>query len=294
MQSLIMISLVDEQQMHVLFGLSEADKDLVHIISTIMIREGERVLNPLLKALLSWKGKRPALVYEVFSKMKKEAIEKLHSAIAGIPAGDTRKVQIIQLLGFLHDTSCTPILLACLEDPSDEIRLTAVREMGKYGRGALKPLEKAAKDSNVEVRAAAVVSMGEIGLPAIDLLLHELKTPEPMVRTVVIEAIGKIGEPAKIMLVQALTDKNRNVRKNVVHLLEKISWQPKYTIDKLDYLYASENWDALINMGPSAVDVLARGLNDSDKEIRSKSEEAIRKIRDTFFPGAKKPAKKAA
>ena len=71
-------------------------------------------------------------------------------------------------------------------------------------------------------------------------------------------------------------------------------WQPKYTIDKLDYLYATENWDALANMGPSAVDVLARGLTDQDEEIRSKSEEAIKRIRDNFFPAAKKPVKKAA
>jgi len=294
MQSLIMIALVDEQQMHVLFGLSETDKDLVHIISTIMIREGERVLDPLLKALLSWKGESPALVYEVFSKMKKEAIDKLHAAIAEIPVGDTRKVQIIQLLGFLHDTSCSPILLECLEDPSDEIRLAAVREMGQCGRGALKPLEKAAKDSNLEVRAAAVVSMGEIGLPAIDSLLQELKAPEIIVRNAAIDGIGKIGEPAKIMLVQALTDKDRSVRKNVVSLLEKISWQPKYTIDRLDYLYATEDWDALVNMGPSAVDVLQRGLHDNDEEIRSKSEEAMVQIRDNLFPRTKKPVKRAA
>jgi hypothetical protein len=47
-------------------------------------------------------------------------------------------------------------------------------------------------------------------------------------------------------------------------------------------------------MGPSAVDVLARGLTDLDEEIRSKSEEAIKRIRDNFFPGAKKSAKRAA
>ena len=294
MQSLIMIALVDEKQMHVLFGLSETDKDLVHIISTIMIREGERVLDPLLKALLSWKGDSPALIYEVFSKMKRESVEKLHAAIADIPAGDTRKVQILQLLGFLHDTSCSPILLECLKDSSDEIRLAAVREMGKCGRGALKPLQKAAKDTNLEVRAAAVVSMGEIGLPAIELLLHELKSPEIIVRNAAVDSIGKIGEPAKIMLVQALAAKDRNVRKNVVHLLEKLSWQPKYTIDRLDYLYAREDWDALARMGPSALDVLQKGLHDNDREIRLKSEKAIRQIRDNFFPPTKKPVKKTA
>ena len=294
MQSLIMIALVDEQQMHVLFGLSETDKDLVHIISTIMIREGERVLDPLLKALLSWQGESPALIYEVFSKMKKEAVEKLHAAIAEIPAGDKRKVQILQLLGFLNDTSCSPILLECLEDRSDDIRLAAVREMGKCGRGALKPLQKAANDSNPQIRAAAVVSMGEIGLPAINSLLHALKSPEMVVRSAAVDGIGKIGEPAKIMLVQALADKDRNVRKNVVELLKKVSWQPKYTIDRLDYLYAIEDWDALVRMGPSAVDVLKKGLDDDDKEVRAKSEDAIRRIRDTFFPPPKKPVKKAA
>jgi HEAT repeat protein len=293
MQSLIMIALVDEQQMHVLFGLSETDKELVHIISTIMIREGERVLDPLLKALLSWKGESPGLIYEVFSKMKREAVEKLHVAIADIPTGDTRKVQILHLLGFLNDTSSSPILLECLEDPSDDIRLVAVRGMGKYGRGALKPLQKAAKDSNLEVQAAAVVSMGQIGLPAIDSLLHALKSPEIVVRNAAVDGIGKIGDPAKIMLVQALTDKDRHVRKNVVSLLDNLSWQPKYTIDRLDYLYATEDWGALVKLGPSAVDVLQKGLHDNDKEVRSKSEDAIRQIRDNFFPPTKKPVKKA-
>ena len=283
MECLVTLALADEKQMHVLFGLT--DKALIRFIATIMIREGERVLDPLISALMSWKGETPVLIYDIFSSMKNEAAQRLHNAIASIPSGDERKIPILQLLGSLRNPSSSAFLLECLNDPSAEIRLAAVREMGKFGKDALKPLQKASKDESLAVRAAAISAMGDVGLPALDSLITVLREPETPIRTAAIEGIAKIGEPAKIMLVQVLIDRDRDVRKNVVHLLGKIGWKPKYTIDKLDYLFASEDWDSLVKMGPSAMDVLERGLKDDNEEIRVKSEECLKQIQSNLSAG---------
>ena len=281
MQCLMTIALADDRQMHVLFGIN--DKELIRLITPVMIGEGESVLDPLLRALTSFEGDIPALIYEIFGRMRSEAAQKLHAMIPTIPDGDHRKILVLQLLAFLKDPSSSSFLLKCLEDPSEEIRLAAVREMSTFGRGSLKPLQVAFHDKSASVRKAAVISMGEIGIPALDSLFQALKSKESTIRTAAISGIAKIGEPAQIMLVQALADKDRDVRKNVVSLLDNISWQPKYTIDKLDYLYAAEDWDALIKMGPPAMDVLEQGLKDGDEEIRFKSEEALNQVRENFF-----------
>jgi HEAT repeat protein len=282
MQCLITLALLDDKQMHILFELT--NKEPINLIITAMSREGESALDSLVRSLMNWRGETPTLAYEICNRMKAAAIEKLHAAVETIPLGDVRKIPILQLLVSLHDSSCPSLLLKCLEDPSEEIRLATTRDMGKFGRGTLKSLQKAANDKSAAVRTAAVVSMGEIGIPALDSLFEALKSKESSIRSVAIDGIAKIGEPAQIMLVQALTDKDRDVRKNVVRLLEKIAWQPKYTIDKVDYLFAAEDWNGLIKMGPSTIDVLEQGLKDDDEEIRSKSKEALQQIRGDVLP----------
>jgi len=282
MQCLVTLALADAEYMHVLFGLTQ--KESVNLVTTALSCEGESVLDFLLHALMSWNGETPALAYEICNRMKPAAIEKLHTTLETIPEGDLRKIPILQLLVSLRDASTPFLLLKCLEDPSEAIRLAATRDMGTFGRRTLKSLEKAANDKSAAVRIAAVVSMGEIGIPALDSLFEVLKSKESSIRAVAIDGIAKIGEPAQIMLVQALADKDRDVRKNVVRLLEKISWQPKYTIDKLDYLFAAEDWNGLIKMAQSALDVLEQGLKDDDEEIRSKSREALQQIHENLLP----------
>ena len=278
MQCLGALARANDEQMHVLFGLT--DKESINLVTSALNHEGEPVLDSLLRSLMSWRGETPALAYEICSRMRAAAIEKLHAAIETIPPGDLRKIPPLQLLVSLNDSSSSSLLLKCLEDPSEEVRLAATRDMGTFGRGALKSLEKAANDTSEAVRIAAVASMGEIGIPALDSLFRALKSDESSIRAVAVDGIAKIGEPAQIMLVQELADKDRDVRKNVVRLLEAISWQPKYTIDKLDYLFAAEDWNGLIKMGSSAIDVLEQGLKDDDEEIHSKSEEALQQIRE--------------
>ena len=282
MQCLVTLALADDKQMHALFELT--DKEPINLVITAMSREGEAVLDSLLRSLMSWRGETPVLAYEICSRMRAVAIEKLHAVLETIPLGDVHKIPVLQLLVSLRDSSSPSLLLKCLEDPSEEIRLAATRDMGKFGRGTLKSLQKAACDKNAAVRTAAVASMGEIGIPALDSLFEALKSKESSIRAVAIDGIAKVGEPAQIMLVQALADKDRDVRKNVVRLLEKISWQPKYTIDKLDYLFSAEDWNGLIKMGPSAIDVLEHGLKDDDEEIRLKSKEALQQIRENLLP----------
>jgi len=169
-----------------------------------------------------------------------------------------------------------------LQDPDHEIRMTAIRELGKFGREALGPLTDAMHDPDPHVRAAAVESLGDIGLPVLDQLIAALKDPDGSIRAAALKGISKIGEPGQFMLVQTLDDKDRKVRNAVARLLEESGWKPKYTTDRLSYLFAKEKFDDLIRIGPPSVDTLAKGLHDDDPEIRERSRDALAVIRDSI------------
>ncbi|MCZ2417073.1 MAG: HEAT repeat domain-containing protein [Burkholderiales bacterium] len=101
-------------------------------------------------------------------------------------------------------------------------------------------------------------SLGDIGLPVLDQLITALKDQDGAIRAAALKGISKIGEPGQFMLVQTLDDKDRKVRSAVAKLLEDTGWVPKYTTDRLSYLFAKEQFEDLIKIGPPSVDILAR------------------------------------
>ena len=177
------------------------------------------------------------------------------------------------------DPSSAPIIFKALQDSDRKIRIAAVHELGKFGQEALDPLTSALQDKDRDVRVAAIESMGDIGLPVLDQLLTALKDEDGDIRAAAINGIGKIGEPAMFMLIQALNDTDRRVRQDVVRLLQGVGWQPKYTTDRLSYLFAREDWDTLIKIGPPSMDILARGVKDPDPEVSKACHEALKQIK---------------
>lgn len=277
MSMILDISMNDAPQMHHLFSLK--DPEMQRMLTGILVSKGTTVIDPIISALLNWTKPTPHLVLQTFASMKGQVVARVHQVIEQLPNRDLRVIPLIHLLGDLMDPSSAPIIFKALQDPDRKIRIAAVRELGKFGREALEPLTSALQDGDHDVRVAAIESMGDIGLPVLDQLLTALKDEDGDIRAAAINGIGKIGEPAMFMLIQALNDTDRRVRQDVVRLLQGFGWQPKYTTDRLSYLFAREDWDTLIKIGPPSMDILARGVKDPDPEVSKACHEALKQIK---------------
>ncbi len=282
MSIILQISLTDTSQMHELYSLH--DDEMLRMLTGILVSKGDVVIDPMIGALLTWDGPTPPLLLQTFSSMKGPVITRIHDVMTRLADRDQRRIPLIHLLGELRDPGSKPVIYSALSDSDRKIRVAAVRELGKFGEEAMDHLKTAYEDTDDGVRVAAIESMGDIGLPALDQLLNAIKDENGDIRAAAINGIGKIGEPGKFMLIQALTDPDRQVRRDVVRLLDGFGWEPKYTTDRLSYLYAKEAWDQLIEIGPPATDILIRGAKDPDAEIRDACVRALKEIRNS--PGS--------
>ncbi|WP_373838196.1 HEAT repeat domain-containing protein [Methanospirillum sp.] len=273
------ITLSNRDDMRQLFSIE--NPKLIAMFERIFISKGEQILTPLLDAVM-YEQAVPDMVANIIISMQSQTQSAVTTLLKSVGPGDRRRIALLKVLGILNDPASAPVLYEALNDPDPDIRMVAIRELGKFGREALEPLTDAMKDPDPLVRAAAVESLGDIGLPVLDQLITALKDHDGAIRAAALKGISKIGEPGQFMLVQTLDDKDRKVRNAVVKLLEDTGWEPKYTTDRLSYLFAKEQFEDLIKLGPPSIDTLARGTHDDDPEIRDKSREALAVIRDSI------------
>ncbi|MDD1723909.1 MAG: HEAT repeat domain-containing protein, partial [Methanospirillum sp.] len=279
------IALSGREDMQYLFRIE--DPILRGMLERVFIIKGEVILNPVINAVLDEQSV-PEMAATIFTSFRPQTLSAATKMIKELPEGDTRKVPLLQILGLLRDPASASLIYESLHDENHEIRLTAVRQLGKFGREALEPLTEAMNDPDTRVRAAAVDSLGHIGLPVLDQLITALKDRDGTIRTAAINGIAKIGEPGQFMLIQSLDDKDRQVRQAVARLLDQSNWKPKYTTDKISYLFAREDFDSLVRIGPPSLDILAKGLQDADPGIKEKSREALESIRSSIQSELKK------
>ncbi len=273
------IALSSPQDMRTLFTI--ADPTLTSMFERIFISKGEQILGPLLHAV-TYESTVPPMAASIFTALRPQAQAAAIQFYNSLQPGDRKRIALLHVLGILKDPSSMQIMYDALKDPDQEIRMTAIKELGKFGREALGPLTDAMHDPDPYVRAAAVESLGDIGLPVLDQLITALKDPDGHIRAAALKGISKIGEAGQFMLVQTLDDPDRQVRRAVAHLLEESGWKPKYTTDRLSYLFAKEAFDELIQIGPASVDTLAKGVHDADPDIQERSRQALAAIRDSL------------
>ncbi len=277
MNMIIEIALTGNDQMKYLYDIK--DHEISRMITNMMVSRGDMIVEPVLKSVLLLKTPVPDILVDILRPVKAKAFELIEGIMQALSDNDQRKIPLIGLLGALGDSSNMPVLVNCMKSEDKRVKLAAVKELTRFGRDALEPLTEAMNDKDTDVRITAVEAMGSIGLPVLDLLLNALKDKDGRIRKAAITGIAKTGEPAQFMLVQALDDPDRNVRSDVVKLLAKMKWKPKYTTDRLSYLFASEDFDTLVRIGLPSEDILTRGLNDNDPEIVKASKAALVKIR---------------
>lgn len=111
-----------------------------------------------------------------------------------------------------------PALRAALADSDWTVREEAAATLGKLRSAeAVTPLSRALVDDFWQVRLAAVRALGRLGTaagPAVDVILLQLEQPAPNLRKETVIALGQIGDPrARPALEQAANDPDPDVRK---------------------------------------------------------------------------------
>ena len=179
-------------------------------------------------------------------------------------------------------------LIAALEDKSAVVRRGAAKALGEIGdKSAVVPLIQALKDERADVRYEAAEALGNMGEPAAEPLILALGDRDSDVRKKAAEALGKVGDVRAVEpLVRALKDRDSDVRKKVTKTLDKLGWTPRDDTERVRYLFAKKDWDALVMVGEPAVTHLIPALEDGDSTVRKSTAEVLGKIGDVKAVGA--------
>ena len=138
------------------------------------------------------------------------------------------------------------------------------------------------KDSDWTVRREAVVTLGEMGDErCVVPLANALRDGDWQVREAAVEALGQVGSPAVEYLVKMLRD--WDIRKSAIRCLGKI--KDERVLDPLmQQLHHDEFKDdateALVDLGPPAVERLVNALKDKNDVIRKQAIIALGRIKD--------------
>jgi HEAT repeat protein len=138
------------------------------------------------------------------------------------------------------------------------------------------------KDADWTVRREAVVTLGEMGDErCVVPLVSALRDGDWQVREAAIEALGQVGSPAVEHLVKMLRD--WDIRKSAIRCLGRI--RDERVLDPLmQQLHHDEFKDdateALVELGPPAVERLVGALKDKDEMVRKQAIIALGRIKD--------------
>jgi HEAT repeat protein len=138
------------------------------------------------------------------------------------------------------------------------------------------------KDPDWAVRREAVITMGEMGDErCVEPLVRALQDGDWQVREVAIEALGMVGSPAVEPCMKLL--RSWDYRKYAIRALGKI--KDERVLDPLISQLRSDEFgedatDALVDLGPPAVEKLVAALSDKDENIRKQAVIALGRIKE--------------
>jgi len=93
------------------------------------------------------------------------------------------------------------------------------------------------------------------------------------------EALGRLGDKkADEPLIMALKDEIWYGRRSAAEALDDLHWKPQTQEGKISYLIAKQNWQALIEFGPLAVEPLIMALKDKSPDVRRSAAEALEMV----------------
>ncbi|MBN1167106.1 MAG: HEAT repeat domain-containing protein [Methanospirillaceae archaeon] len=270
--TVVSIGLGEIESLCTLFQIS--DTKTGSILGNAFGLSGVVVVRPLLKGVAAYDKGVPQIVSIAIKNIGSPAVPYIIEQIQNYHLSDRHVIPFLFLLTIPHDPGVIPLLRSWYRSPDSEIRTAVVKNLEPFGSAAADIFTRA-MDDDPRVKLVAVEAMGTIGLPVLDSLLIAMKDSDNSIRSAAVVAIAKVGMPAQYMLIQMLSDSDRQVRHDAAVLLSGMRWEPKYTTDRLAYLYASEDWDSLVAIGPPAIEILQQGMSDSDLKIKAKAKECL-------------------
>jgi len=102
-------------------------------------------------------------------------------------------------------------------------------------------------------------SIWRIFLP-VSWFINKLAYSGPTGRRAATEALGRLGDKKAVEpLIMALKDEIWYARRSASEALDDLHWKPQTQEEKISYLIAKQNWQALIEIGLLAVEPLIMG-----------------------------------
>lgn len=165
-----------------------------------------------------------------------------------------------------------PTLVRCMGHPDPKTRSLAVDTLTGIGTAAVPGLISALRSPRALIRLGAIESLGGIRDPAsvrpLIALLGKEKHTE--LKYAAVLALGGIESPGVIpALVRMLQDNSKYLRYAAAASLGRLGWVPAEGSDRIRYLIARCDWDAVRVSGPAAVPLLRQTFRDPDPAIRS-------------------------
>jgi HEAT repeat protein len=199
----------------------------------------------------------------------------------------------LKVLTEVADASLVPLIALSMQDNSDNVRMEAVRALGKLGGPpAVKHLVRAARNDRAAfVRREAIRSLRTIGTGQPGVLkagLRCLKDSSRDLRTQAARLLGNFQDPISIMpLLKAMADSHWSVRESAENALLNFGGA---AVEPLIDALSSRSWTTRFRAGrllgeigdPRAVSPLERILvrKSERKKVRDVAEASLRKLKN--------------
>lgn len=131
--------------------------------------------------------------------------------------------RLAEALIWTGDPGVPLFLRHALQNPNPEVRIIAAHMMGMLGEADLSCLVKALEDPSETVRVAAVRALGDIGVPAaLDWLVHVLSSGDDVLQVEAARSLARRGEDGHRVLQEAIKDEDFLVRRAAAYGLGEI------------------------------------------------------------------------
>ena len=258
-------------------------------------------------------GAREAAV-ESLVALGPQAVEPLITVMRD--GNSSEQMGAAEVLGRIGDPRALDVLIAALQDDFSLVREKAAEALGLMGDArAVEPLIAVLRDENSEAQEQAAKALGQIGdSRAVEPLIDALYAEDPFAREQAIFALGKlkdpraveplmrlfekgdsldqyyaeqalvmVGAPSVDSLILALQNADRFIQTRAVTALGEIK-DPRAAEPLAAYLRTADDqipvYQALVNIGEPAVDVLIAALQEDDIEVSGYAAKALGEIRD--------------
>ncbi len=184
--------------------------------------------------------------------------------------------EIIIALARIGKSSIDP-LIRVLGD--NNIKEYAAEALVKIGEDSVKPLISVLDDNNV--RDCAANALARIGISSILPLINELSFGKN--QQVAANILVMLGNQSIEPLVHVLKDKDENVRRLAAKALDKLGWIPGDDEEKVYYLIAISDNNAVISLGAASIEPLISVYGDNDPNIKNILKEICTRITKVAF-----------